>query len=313
MNSRQSTCNPAFRDDASRLGVSRLGIAAAADVDAVETARYEEWIASGRHGEMAYLDRYHDVRRNPAGLLPGAQSVIVCAFNYYPAVRQRADVPQFAFYAYGRDYHEVVRERLEALASIIRERHGGSTRVCVDTAPLPERYWAVRAGVGFRGLNSQLIVPGLGSYFFLGEIISTVAFTPDSPCSGDCGRCGACVRECPGGAILPDGTVDARRCLSYLTIEYRGDTLPAGVSPGNRVYGCDVCQQVCPHNRCAMPTEIPEFAPSGEFLALDGPAIENMSPEKFSALFRHSAVKRTKLKGLIRNYDFIRLKGDGEC
>lgn len=220
-----SRCSDELRDVALRLGASRLGIAAVHDVDEAEMKRYRDWIAAGCHGEMQYLDRYHDARVNPAGLLAGARSVIVCAFNYYPPALQRGDAPQFAYYSYGKDYHEVVRGRLSALAAYIHETYGGDTRVCVDTAPLPERYWAVEAGLGFKGLNSQLIIPGLGSYFFLGEIITTVEFAPDERIESDCGSCGACVRSCPGKAIR-NGEIDARRCLSYLTIEYRGEALP---------------------------------------------------------------------------------------
>lgn len=298
-----SKCSDALRDVAQRLGVTRLGIATVHDVDPIETARYDKWIADGCNGEMSYLDKYHDIRRNPEGLLPGAKSVIVCAFNYFPQRFQRHDVPQFAYYAYGKDYHEVVRSRLQALAAYIVENYGGETRVCVDTAPLPERYWAVEAGLGFRGLNSQLIIPGLGSYFFLGEILTTIDFVPDKPFKGDCGSCGECVRSCPGRAIN-GGKIDARRCISYLTIEYRGDTLPDSTDLGGRVYGCDLCQQVCPHNRGCTATDIDEFLPTEEFLALDRKELESLTPEKFNALFRHSAVKRTKLKGLMRNINF---------
>lgn len=299
-----SRCSDELRDVALRLGASRLGIAAVHDVDEAEMKRYRDWIAAGCHGEMQYLDRYHDVRVNPAGLLAGARSVIVCAFNYYPPKLQRGDVPQFAYYSYGKDYHEVVRGRLSALAAYIHETYGGETRVCVDTAPLPERYWAVEAGLGFKGLNSQLIIPGLGSYFFLGEIITTVEFAPNERLEDDCGSCGACVRSCPGKAIR-NGEIDARGCLSYLTIEYRGEALPDGTRLGNHLYGCDVCQQVCPHNRGCKPTEIPEFMPSDEFLAIDRATLDSFTPEKFNALFRHSAVKRTKLKGLMRNLKYL--------
>ncbi len=302
-----STCSGELRLEAAKLGASRLGFAAAAPVGKDEAERYAAWIAEGCHGEMSYLDRYHDLRANPEGLLPGARTVIVAAFNYLPARLRDSTYPQFARYAYGRDYHEVVRGRLESLAAIIRERYGGATRVCVDTAPIPERYWAVKAGIGFRGCNSQLIVPGMGSYFFLGEILTTAAFQADEPCLGSCGECGACVKACPAGAIRGDFTVDARRCLSYLTIEYRGE-LPSGVPMGNHVYGCDVCQEVCPHNRGAVPTDIAEFAPSPEFMSLDGEGMAALTPAGFNAIFRHSAVKRTKLSGLLRNLDFISKK-----
>jgi epoxyqueuosine reductase len=259
-----------------------------------------KWLDERRHGDMAYLTRNNMVRLNPALLMPGARSIIVAAFNYLPAVRQPANVPQFAYYAYGRDYHEVVRERLSHLAEAIRAEHGGETRVCVDTAPLRERYWAQQAGIGFRGVNSQLILPGKGSYFFIGSILTTAALTPNRPNTDSCGNCQACVKACPAGAITGDGTIDASRCLSYLTIEYRGE-LPADINLGNKIYGCDVCQKVCPHNRNAEPTDIPEFMPREEFLNLDADRLQTLTPEKFSEIFRHSAVKRTKLAGLLRN------------
>ncbi len=254
---------------------------------------------------MGYLARNMELRNDPRGLLPSAKTVIVAAFNYYPKHLQPAENPQFAYYAYGRDYHEVVRERLNALADFIKERYGGDTRVCVDTAPLHERYWAQKAGIGFEGVNSQLIIPGRGSYFFLGEVLTSVDFTPSAPCDCDCGRCGACMRACPAGAIKGDGTIDASRCLSYLTIEYRGD-LPDDTPAGNRIYGCDACQLVCPHNRHAQPTDIADFAPSERFLTLDEERIAALTPESFNAIFRHSAVKRTKLSGLLRNLRLLR-------
>lgn len=299
--SRCSGDSEALLPEALRLGIARLGIAAVEPVEAEAASSYSRWIADGRHGAMAYLERHNDLRMNPELLLPGARSIIVAAFNYYPSKLQRDDVPQIAYYAYGRDYHEVVRERLTALASVVKSRYGGETRVCVDTAPLLERYWAVKAGLGFRGLNSQLIIPDLGSYFFLGEILTTARLAPDAPMvATDCGKCGACVKACPGKAIGDDGALDARRCLSYLTIEYRGE-LPADVSLGNRIYGCDACQRACPHNAEAKPTEIEEFHPGEEFLSLDREAFATMTPEKFSRLFRHSAIKRTKFSGLLRN------------
>lgn len=295
-----SPCSASIRNHAASLGVSALGIAAAMPVERNAAECYKKWIGAGCHAGMEYLDRYHDVREDPRLLLEGAKSVIVCAFNYYPAVRRDKKLPEFAFYSYGADYHEVVRWRLGQLAAMIREKFGGETRVCVDTAPLRERYWAQRAGVGFIGRNNQLIIPGKGSYFFLGEILTTVEFIPDEPCWLSCGDCMACVKSCPGNAILPDGSVDARRCISYLTIEHKGE-FEGPLNLGNHIYGCDECQSVCPHNRNAVPADIAEFQPSEAFMSLDREAIEGLTSEKFNSIFRHSAIKRAKLAGLLRN------------
>ncbi|MCM1517620.1 MAG: tRNA epoxyqueuosine(34) reductase QueG [Pseudoflavonifractor sp.] len=281
------------------VGATDIGIADAMPVDDDAATAYREWVTAGYNGTMDYLDRYDEVRRDPRLLLDGAQSLIVAAFNYMPPTRQAVGRPRFADYALGLDYHEVVRWRLDAMAGEIRSRWGGSTRVCVDTAPLRERYWAMKAGLGFIGRNGQLILPGRGSRFFIGTILTTVRFRPCPPCVTSCDGCGACVRACPGGALSDKG-FDGHRCLSYLTIEYRGD-FPDGLTLGGRIYGCDVCQDVCPHNRAAKPTDIPEFMPSQRLLDLTRDDIAAMTQEQFSSIFSHSAVKRTKLVGLLRN------------
>lgn len=293
-------CSASLSVVAEELGITRIGVARVGAVGAEASETYRNWISAGGNAGMDYLDRHHDVRSNPQLLLEGAKSIIVTAFNYYPAVRRDPSLPEFAVYSYGRDYHEVVRERLSRLAAMIRESYGGETRVCVDTAPLRERYWATQAGLGFVGRNGMLILPGLGSYFFLGEILTTVEFEPDEPCGLTCGDCMACVRNCPGGALPGDSTVVASRCLSYLTIEHRGE-FSSGTVLGNHLYGCDECQKVCPHNRGAAPTKIGDFAPSADFLSLDREAIAGMTAEAFNRIFRHSAIKRAKLAGLLRN------------
>lgn len=299
-------------------GAFKSGIAPAEEVDADRMADYDRWLSEGRHASMAYLEKYNDIRRNPALLLPGAKSVISSVFNYWWG---RSDSPlQWASYALGDDYHDVVRSRLQSVADTIVRETGAECRVCVDTAPIPERYWAVRSGVGFIGLNRQLIVPGAGTHFFLGEIITTLPITPDYPETRTCGECRRCLTSCPGGALSDTG-LDANRCLSYLTIEHRGDfpatvsTSPASsdrqadndqsLSPairfGRHIYGCDICQDVCPHNRFAPISEIEEFRPRPAILRLDTEAIISMEQEDFSTLFRRSAIKRTKLAGLQRN------------
>lgn len=258
--------------------------------------QYRRWLADGRHGDMAYLANHADLRADPRTLLEGARTLIAVAFPYYTDEPMRLPI---SLYARGRDYHEVVRERLTEIAS----RLPGESRVCVDTAPLRERYWACRAGLGFIGRNNQLIIPGLGSYFFLGFILNTTDFglpPAAEPIADGCAGCRRCVDACPGRCLSADGRgVDARRCLSYLTIEYRGEFPPETKLPV--LYGCDVCQRVCPHNAGARPTPIADFHPSAGLSALTAAEVAAMTPDGFRALFRHSAVRRTKLAGLLRN------------
>lgn len=300
MNSCQSPCKKSVVDYAHALLIDKIGFATLSPVDYFTVQQYRQWIAGGCHGEMAYLEKYLDIRDNPALLLSSARTIIVCAINYTPATRQCVGAPEIAPYAYGRDYHEVIREKLTQVADFIKSQWGGETRVCVDTAPLRERYWAQRAGVGFIGKNSQLILPGRGSRFFLGEILTSIEFEPDEPCVEECLNCGKCMEICPGGAIVGNNSIDARKCISYLTIEYRGE-FDASIKLGNRLYGCDECQNVCPHNLNAIPTQIPEFQPTEALLKLNRDDIREMTPMQFSEMFRHSAIKRTKLSGLQRN------------
>ncbi len=300
-------------------GVFRSAVAQVCQVDEASADDYRAWISEGKHGEMAYLEKYDDLRSDPRRLLDGARSVISCAFNYHwgnggaTADSSGGDLDGsgvmrpllWAEYALGDDYHDEVRKRLSEVAEKISSATGAECRVCVDTAPLRERYWAVKAGLGFIGLNNQLILPGAGSRFFLGEILTTLPLEPDEPAApGSCEGCGCCLKACPGKALSAgaDGrvTLDARRCLSYLTIEYRGE-LPEDVRLGRHVYGCDECQRVCPHNRVSPLSEIVEFKPREAVVALSAERIAEMTQEEFSAIFRRSAIKRTKLSGLQRN------------
>lgn len=287
---------------ASNLGFDACGIARVHRIDSEAQQRYTSWLDSGKNGCMQWATNHQQLREDPQLLLEGALSVIVVAMNYYPQVFQPSEAPQLAYYALGRDYHEVVKQRLWKLAQAIEQETGCKSRACVDSAPLRERYWAQQAGVGFIGLNNQLIIPGRGSFFFLGVLLTTLELDPDEPCHDQCLQCGACERACPTGALHCGDTVDARLCLSCLTIEQRGD-LPQWVQGviGNHLYGCDECQLCCPHNKAAAPTTIPEFQPKPELLNLTLDDVLNMTQEQFSSIFAHSAVKRTKLDGLKRN------------
>lgn len=289
-----------LREIAREAGVDRLGFSDADETDPTYTEHFTRWLAEGNHAEMEYLARHPELRQRPEGLLPGAHTIISCAISYHSPVTQPAGVPRIAEYALGDDYHDVLRRRLEQVAAFIRDTWGGETRVCIDTAPLHERYRALRSGVGIRGLNGLIIVPGVGSRCFLGEILTTVHFPPSQPLTGDCGNCGRCLRACPGRAIKGDGTIDCRRCLSYLTIEHRGE-LPEGLQLGGRLYGCDTCQDVCPHNLRALPTRVAELAMRPAYATLTHESIAALTPEEYATLFRHSAIKRAKLAGLLRN------------
>ena len=287
----------AIRSLVADAGAIRCGFAEARPVSESEHQCYTEWVRAGRNFSMPYLERYDDIRRDPRLLLDGARTVISCAFDY----RQPRRHPLFADYALGRDYHDVIRMRLSAVADEIVARFGGNTRVCVDTAPIRERYWAAEAGVGIIGLNGQLIVDGVGSKVFLAEILWTGSVTPDSSLIGrKCLECDACVKACPGNALDGRGGLDAARCYSCLTIEHRGD-LPPNLRLDSRIYGCDVCQDVCPMCSESSLATLSEFLPSDALMSLDADGILAMDGDAFRAVFGRSAVRRAKLSGLQRN------------
>lgn len=280
-------------------GAVAAAFAPCESVDAAAVDYFDRWLLSGRHAGMDYMTRYGDIRRNPELLLQGAQSILCCAFSYNQGAQGRSSL--FSDYAVGDDYHDVLRRRLEPVTAFMQELVPGSqTRICIDSAPLRERYYAARAGLGFIGRNCQLIVPEYGSKVFLAEILWTAEADYDQPLNMDCGSCDACVRACPGDALDGDCSLDSRRCLSYLTIEHRGE-LPIGTVLPGRIYGCDICQDVCPYNRDAQNEILAEFRPRPALMALTRSDIAAMTQEQFSSIFRGSAVKRAKLAGLQRN------------
>ena len=297
-----------IKSQASRLGFAACGFAAAAPVDDEAVARYDHWIEQGQAGCMAWAARHRDLRRDPAMLLEGAQTVISLALNYYPARFQPSDSLRVAYYAYGRDYHEVLREKLTELAHFIEQITQSTTRPCVDSAPIRERYWAQQAGLGFVGRNNCLILPGKGSFFFLGEIVTTAKLPPDEPCTMTCGDCGKCVAACPTGALDTDGAVDAARCLSCLLIENHDEQLPDWVADviSNRVVGCDECQLCCPHNAHPVATMIDDFTPTEAVMTLTPDRIEQMTSGDFRRTFAHSAISRLRLKTLRRNARLVK-------
>ena len=294
-------------------GASAAGIVRPVEVSDAAVSIRSKWIEDGCHAGMDYLTKYDEVRRDPRLLLDGAATMIVGLFDYSNGGMD--GTPRIAEYALGRDYHLEVRARLETFGRRLSEEFGGEFRVVVDTAPLRERYWAVRSGLGVIGLNAQLIRPGHGSHYFIGTLLWTGQFEgeEDSQMSAPdvvgCDRCGRCVRACPVGALDGSGRLDARKCLSFLTIESR-EPLPAGTPLGDRLFGCDTCRLVCPHENHEDRTPIEAFKAREATLELTEDDWLTMTPERFRELFRDSAVKRTKLDRLRAIVEYLRL-GEG--
>ena len=306
-----STNNTALlRREATRLGFDFVGIARAEFMEP-EARRLEAWLNQNYHGRMGYMANHFDKRVDPTKLVPGAKSVVSLLYNYFPKEEQRdPDAPKLARYAYGEDYHHVIRERLTELVDTLRTEIGDiDGRVFVDSAPVLERDWAARAGNGWMGKNTLLLHPRAGSYFFLAEIISDLELEPDAgPMRDHCGTCTRCIDACPTDAISPEGYVlDATRCISYLTIELRG-AIPDEFSGKmeNWAFGCDICQEVCPLNRCAKPHSEPRFDPPEALLDLDRRAWMEMTKDVFREVLGKSAVRRARFKGLKRNLKFLR-------
>ena len=290
-----------IKAEALRLGFAACGIAEVAPAES-EAIYFDTWLANGMHAGMTFMENYRNVRLNPAGLLEGARSIISVALNYYPADLQPQDVPQLAYYAYGRDYHDVIKEKLNELVDYIRREVSINARCFTDSAPILERYWAWKAGLGWIGKNTHLIIPGKGSFFFLGEIVTDLILIPDRPMESMCGKCTRCMEACPTSAIEAPRTLNAGKCISYLTIENRNE-IPEKLAPliGNRIYGCDTCQQVCPWNRFARPTTEESFKMKEELAEMTADKWYALSREQYTRIFKGSAVKRAKYEGLLRN------------
>jgi len=289
---------------ASDLGFETCGIAKAGFLEN-EASRLKEWLNAGMHGEMTWMENHSDKRLDPTKLVEGAKSVIVLLHNYFP----EKEIPTednfiISKYAYGKDYHLVIKEKLKRLLQELIERTGGGEgRVFVDSAPVLERAWAVKAGLGWIGKNGCLIVPGKGSFFFISEIITNLEFDYDPPLPVDfCGSCRKCIDACPTNALIAPRILDARKCLSYLTIELK-DEIPTEFQSkmANRIFGCDICQDVCPWNRFARPNSEPQFQPAPALLQMRKKEWAELTEETFENLFSKSAVKRTKYEELIRN------------
>ena len=288
-----------IKQHALSLGFDACGICRAESSGEEENLR--DWIRMNYQGDMSYLERNIEKRDDPRLLVEGAKSIISVALNYYPNEKRDENFPKFAYYAYGKDYHFIVKNKLKQLLTFIQTIYPDTEgRFFSDSAPVLERYWAAKAGLGFIGKNTLLIIPGKGSFFFLGELIINQELDYDSPIDLSCGNCTRCMQACPTGAIEAAHLVNATRCISFQTIEKKGEQ-DEDVSTGEWVYGCDVCQLVCPWNRFSSPHSTPEFNPSSEFMSLDLDALQTMDQEQFSSIFSKSAVKRAKFEGLQRN------------
>ena len=288
-----------IKAEAINLGFYSCGIAEAAPVDGETAAHVLRWIGSEGYAGMQYMANNTEKRLDPTLLMDGVKSIVCVALNYFPPRRIPEGEFQFADYALGSDYHDVVKSKLFQLAA-----HFGfeNFRVFCDTAPVLERYWAVRAGLGWTGRNHQLIIPHAGSKFFLGELFLDIPLEYDSPMPSRCGSCHACIDACPTGALSADRELDASLCLSYQTIENRGE-IPHDIAckMGDTIYGCDRCQAACPWNRFATPTTEPLLQPRDALLEMTRSQWESLTVEQYQKIFKGSAVKRVKYGGLMRN------------
>ncbi len=297
-----------IKEKARELGFEYCGIARAEKLDA-DAVRLENWLRSGMQGSMKYMENYFDLRIDPARLVPGAKSVITLLKNYYPATFQKTESPQVSKYAYGKDYHELIRgkltELLDCLRTQIGEIHG---RGFVDSAPVLERTWASRSGLGWVGKNGNLINKQQGSFFFIATLITDLELPPDDAFAKDyCGTCTRCIDACPTDAILPDKVIDGSRCISYFTIELKEMLIPENMKGkfSNWMFGCDTCQDVCPWNRFSSPHTEPGFTPIPGLLDLSSRQWEEMTEEEFRKIFSDSPIRRAKYAGIKRNLKFL--------
>lgn len=289
---------------ASTLGFDACGIATARYLDK-DARKLEQWLNKGHHGEMAYMEKNIDLRVDPTKLFPGARSVITLAYNYFPKVTQQTGQPKIAKYAYGKDYHQVIRNKLNEFLYRINETIGKlEGKGFVDSAPVLERAWARESGIGWMGKNGNLINKQRGSFFFLATLITDLGIEPDQPYAKDfCGSCTKCIDACPTEAILPHKELDATKCISYFTIELKSKDLPSALAAqsANWVFGCDICQDVCPWNRFSQTHNHSELEPLQEILSFSIKDWINMDKDHFNHIFKDSALKRTKWEGLQRN------------
>lgn len=292
---------------ANNLGFLSCGISKAVFLEE-EATKLENWLNDGKHGKMKYMENHFDMRLDPRKLVPDAKSVISLSYNYFNENLQKdKDAPKISKYAYGNDYHKVIKEKLKILFRELQKEFGDiNGRVFIDSAPIMEKAWAAKSGLGWIGKNTNLISQKVGSFYFLAEIIVDLEFEYDTPVTDHCGSCTACIDSCPTGALVKPYEIDASKCISYLTIELK-DEIPSEFNGkmDNWAFGCDVCQDVCPWNRFSRKHNEPLFNPNQEMMKMGKKEWEELTEETFEVIFKNSAVKRTKYKGLKRNISFI--------
>ncbi len=293
-----------IKSEAKRLGFDNCGIALATQLDD-DARRLEQWLNKGHQGKMQYMERHFDLRTDPRKLVPGAKSVITLLLNYYPSETQQTNAPKIARYAWGTDYHYVIRDKLNELLATVNDKIGEvNGRGFVDSAPVLERSWAVRSGLGWIGKNGNMLTRHSGSYCFIATLITDLELIADAPFSTDhCGTCTRCIDECPTDAIVSPTEVDGSKCISYLTIELKDALIPSGLQNkmDGWMFGCDICQEVCPWNRFAKPNDEPHFTPIPEILNLSLREWQQMTEDTFRKAFKNSPLKRSKWTGIQRN------------
>ena len=298
-----------IKDKAIELGFDFCGVSKA-DFLEDEAPRLENWLNQHQHGQMHYMANHFDKRLDPRKLVEGAKSVVSVLLNYYPEKRlpEGAEDYKVSKYAYGTDYHFVLKDKLKDLLWYVQETIGAvNGRVFVDSAPVMDKAWAAKSGLGWVGKHSNLLNREIGSFFFIGELILDLELHPDGPIKDYCGTCTRCIDACPTEAIVAPYVVDGSRCISYFTIELK-EAIPAEVKGQfeNWIFGCDICQDVCPWNSFSRPHRTPEFNLNPDLEKFTNNDWEEITQEVFAELFRRSAIKRTKLEGLKRNVDFVK-------
>ncbi|MGD1944868.1 MAG: tRNA epoxyqueuosine(34) reductase QueG [Croceivirga sp.] len=306
MNSKERNTQ-AIKDEAKRLGFLSCGISKAEFLEE-EAPRLEAWLKKGMHGEMSYMENHFDKRLDPTKLVEGSKSVISLLLNYYPEEIQSVDSYKISKYAYGMDYHFVIKDKLKALLHFIQEEIGEvHGRAFVDSAPVLDKAWAAKSGLGWMGKHSNLLTQQVGSFYFIAELIVDLSLEYDHPTTDHCGTCTACIDACPTQAIVEPYVVDGSKCISYFTIELKNE-IPTEFKGkfDDWMFGCDVCQEVCPWNRFSKPHNEPLFNPNSELLSMTKKDWEEITEEVFRKVFKNSAVKRTKYSGLKRNIDYLK-------